>query len=105
MTQGLVELSLSAEIRTALSGAVGAFGNVYETLFAYEKADWSVIPKTRSRIVCGGESARGRAHVLIAAATSEAKDNTEQAPGRRRLNRASGNHSCVLADSGFPFAG
>jgi c-di-GMP-related signal transduction protein len=39
MPQVLAELSLSAEIRTALSGAGGAFGNVYETLFAYEKAD------------------------------------------------------------------
>src|SRR6266851_4835207 len=41
MTQVLAELSLSAEIRSALSGAGGAFGNVYETLFAYEKADWN----------------------------------------------------------------
>jgi hypothetical protein len=43
--------------------------------------------------------------VLIAALTSEAKNNAEQAPRRRRLKRASGNDSCVLADSGFPFAG
>jgi len=45
MTQVLAELSLSAEIRTALSGAGGAFGNVYETLFAYEKADWNELSR------------------------------------------------------------
>jgi hypothetical protein len=56
-------------------------------------------------LFCGGEHAREGAHVWIAAATSETKNNTEQAPRRRRLNRASGNDSCVLADSGFPFAG
>ena len=39
------ELSLSAEIRTALSGAGGAFGNVYETLFAFEKADWNELSR------------------------------------------------------------
>lgn len=45
MTQILTELSLSAEIRTALSGAGGAFGNVYETMFAYEKADWDQLSR------------------------------------------------------------
>jgi len=41
MPQVLAELSLSAKIYTALSGAGGAFGNVYETLSTYEKADWN----------------------------------------------------------------
>jgi c-di-GMP-related signal transduction protein len=45
MPQVLAELSLSAEIRTALSGVGGAFGNVYETLFAYEKADWNELSR------------------------------------------------------------
>ena len=33
------------KIRTALSGAGGAFGNVYKTLFAYEKADWNELSR------------------------------------------------------------
>jgi EAL and modified HD-GYP domain-containing signal transduction protein len=45
MTQVLAELWLPAEIRTALSGAGGAFGNVYETLFAYEQADWNELSR------------------------------------------------------------
>lgn len=45
MPRVLAELSLSAEIRTALSGAGGAFGNVYKTLFAYEKADWNELSR------------------------------------------------------------
>lgn len=45
MPQVLAELSLSAEIRTALSGAGGAFGNVHKTLFACEKADWNELSR------------------------------------------------------------
>jgi c-di-GMP-related signal transduction protein len=45
MTQVLAELLLPGEIRTALSAAGGAFGNVYETLFAYEKADWKELSR------------------------------------------------------------
>jgi len=45
MTQILTELSLSAEIRTALSRDGGAFGNVYETMFAYERADWDQLSR------------------------------------------------------------
>ena len=115
MPQVLAELSLSAEIRTALSGAGGAFGNVYETLFAYEKADCNESSRIAKNsgyseerdpgLFGGGEHAPDRVHVLIAASTSETKNNEEQAPRRRRLKRASGNDSCVLADSGFPFAG
>jgi len=93
MTQVLAELSLSAEIRTALSGAGGAFGNVYETLFAYEKADWNELSRIAKNsgyseepgLFCGGEHARDRAHVLMAASTRETKNNTEQALRRRRL--------------------
>ncbi len=44
MTTILSELSLSAEIRTALNGG-GAFGNVSETMFAYEKADWDQLSR------------------------------------------------------------
>jgi c-di-GMP-related signal transduction protein len=45
MPQVLAELSLSAKIYTALSGAGGAFGNVYETLFTYEQADWNELSR------------------------------------------------------------
>jgi len=45
VTKILNGLSLSAEIRTALSGDGGAFGNVYETMFAYEKADWDQLSR------------------------------------------------------------
>ena len=31
---------MSAEIRDALSGIGGAFGEVFDVLHAYEKADW-----------------------------------------------------------------
>ena len=40
MPEVLAELSVSPEIRDALSGTGGAFGEVFDVLHAYEKADW-----------------------------------------------------------------
>jgi EAL and modified HD-GYP domain-containing signal transduction protein len=50
MSHVLAHLPLSAEITTALSGGANRFRDVYETLLAYEQADWQKLSSLASKI-------------------------------------------------------
>jgi EAL and modified HD-GYP domain-containing signal transduction protein len=50
MQQILSNLPVSADVRTALSGGTNRFRDVYDTLLAYEKADWNMLSSTATRI-------------------------------------------------------
>jgi len=48
--QVLSALPVSAELRTALCGGTNRFRDVYDTLLAYERADWSAVAGAAARL-------------------------------------------------------
>jgi len=47
--QILSTVPVAAEVRAALTGGTNKFRDVYETLLAYEKADWATLSQTVAR--------------------------------------------------------
>jgi c-di-GMP phosphodiesterase len=52
MSDVLSHLPLSSEVETALRGGENRFRDVYETLLAYERADWQKLSCLAAKIGC-----------------------------------------------------
>jgi EAL and modified HD-GYP domain-containing signal transduction protein len=48
--QVLSTLPVSADLRTALCGGANRFRDIYDTLLAYEPADWPAVAGTAARL-------------------------------------------------------